>query len=305
METLEIDGITYQRVSSAARENGYTADYVGQLCRARKINAKLVGRTWYVEKEAIGGHKRSKVRSNSSKTKESLIAELKVHSESNTSTPVSMHPLFAAPTYRQRLMETEVKYETDVDHLIPTLVSEKSPHTHQIRVQKSIDVLSEEETPAEVPELPKEEIKWNGTIVVAPVEEETEESLPEEGTVETQEAITDVNREAIEESEESVFVPEIMETKATEGRVADFLTVEEQADILGVTAKPIASGQVLYFSRLPVALATLVTCAFLATATFMQTVWVYESGTPTRQPYMTTAYSVTSLSNLASSIMSK
>ena len=304
METLEIDGITYQRVSSAARENGYTADYVGQLCRARKINAKLVGRTWYVEKEAIGGHKRSKVRSNASKTKESLIAELKVHSESNTSTPVSMHPLYAAPTHRQRLLATEVKYETDVDHLIPALVPEKSPHTHQIRVQKSIDVLSEEETPAEVPELPKEEIKWNGTIVVAPVEE-TEESLPEEGTVEIQEAVTDDNREAIEESEESVFVPEIIETKVAAGRVADFLTVEEQADILGVTTKPIASRQVLYFSRLPVALATLVTCAFLATATFMQTVWVYESGTPTRQPYMTTAYSVTSLSNLASSIMPK
>jgi len=294
METLQIDGTTYQKVSSAARDTGYTADYVGQLCRAGKINAKLVGRTWYVEKEAIGGHKREKVRSNSSKTRESLASELKVHSESNRSTPVAMHPLFA-PARRTHLLDAEVRYESDEDHLMPTV---KRTHveepTHQIPVQKSIDVLSEEETPEVVPELAKPVVKWNGTIVVAPVEE----------TEAVNEVVTDTSESTHTSLSEEVFQPSKPRIQA-QGAVKkseNFLTEEEKEDFLGISHKQATRTPVVYVSKLPVVLATLVTCAFLTSATFLQSVWVYESGTPTSQPYMTTAYDVASVANIASLI---
>lgn len=307
METLDIDGVTYQRVSSAARENGYTADYVGQLCRGGKINAKLVGRTWYVEKEAIGGHKRSKVRSNATKTKQSLIAELKVHTESNKSTPVPMHPLYSAPAYRTRLMAAEVRYETDNNSLIPR-VRDAEGAQHQIPVQKSVDIISEEETPVEVAEPQKEEIKWNGTIVVAPVESDEEEQVQVEGQVAM--AIHDAATSAVKNDdedvpEESVFESVIVDASVPVERPVEFLTQDEKEDILGVSEEGAVETNIAYFGRLPVVLATLVTCAFLASATFMQSVWIYESGTPTRQPYMTTSYSASTPSNLATTILGK
>ena len=36
---------------------GYTSDYVGQLCRAGKLDSKIVGRSWYVTEKSIIDHK--------------------------------------------------------------------------------------------------------------------------------------------------------------------------------------------------------------------------------------------------------
>ncbi|MFA6273151.1 MAG: hypothetical protein WC673_01515, partial [Candidatus Paceibacterota bacterium] len=42
----------------AAALFGYTQDYVGQLCRGEKVDARRVGRTWYVSEKSILEHKR-------------------------------------------------------------------------------------------------------------------------------------------------------------------------------------------------------------------------------------------------------
>ncbi|MDQ3089929.1 MAG: hypothetical protein M3Q24_02125 [bacterium] len=57
---LLFDGKTYISVGRASKKLGYTADYLGQLCRAGKIDARMIGRTWYVEWESIKNHKKSK-----------------------------------------------------------------------------------------------------------------------------------------------------------------------------------------------------------------------------------------------------
>jgi hypothetical protein len=305
METLQIDGITYQKVSSAARDTGYTADYVGQLCRAGKINAKLVGRTWYIEKDAIGGHKREKVRSNSSQTRKGLVAELKVHSETNRAIPVSMHPLYSPSRYRDRILAEGVRYEKDETQLIPTTAStlsteekshENTDHqlSHQIPVLKSIDVLSEEEMPEPEPEVKKTEVKWSGTIVVAPVEEVEDTGIAMEETP----IIAPDN--TYSGFSEGIFQPLKQET--THKHSEDFLTAEEKEDMLGVSHKQQPNAVPVYALKLPVVLATAITCAFLASATFIQGVWVYQNGTQTAEPYMTTTYNITSVQNLASLI---
>src|SRR3989304_2389666 len=43
------EGKEYISASRAAEKIGYTSDYIGQLCRAKKIPAKLISRTWYVD----------------------------------------------------------------------------------------------------------------------------------------------------------------------------------------------------------------------------------------------------------------
>lgn len=50
---LFIEGKNYISVRRASQETGYAQDYIGQLCRQKKIPAKLVGRTWFVDIESL------------------------------------------------------------------------------------------------------------------------------------------------------------------------------------------------------------------------------------------------------------
>jgi len=56
-DTLTIDGKTYLSSIRAAELVGYTKDYVGQLARSGKIDAKRIGRMWYVHDGSIMRHK--------------------------------------------------------------------------------------------------------------------------------------------------------------------------------------------------------------------------------------------------------
>lgn len=60
MDTVTIKGIEYKKASVVAKKLKYTSDYVGQLCRSKKVKAKLVGRTWYVNLDSILEYKESR-----------------------------------------------------------------------------------------------------------------------------------------------------------------------------------------------------------------------------------------------------
>ncbi len=62
MNTITIQGENYVKAADLARDLGYTADYVGQLCRAGKVDAQLVGRSWYVSEDSIRDHKQTRYR---------------------------------------------------------------------------------------------------------------------------------------------------------------------------------------------------------------------------------------------------
>src|SRR3989344_6654078 len=49
MDELQISGKRYISSRRIARENGYTADYIGQLMRGGKVAGQKVGRAWYVD----------------------------------------------------------------------------------------------------------------------------------------------------------------------------------------------------------------------------------------------------------------
>jgi hypothetical protein len=70
METLTLGGKQYVKATKAARDLGYAADYVGQLCRTGKIDAHLVGRTWYVNVDMLGAHRVEKKRNARVKARE-------------------------------------------------------------------------------------------------------------------------------------------------------------------------------------------------------------------------------------------
>lgn len=57
MDTVILDGVQYIKATEAAKQFDYTSDYVGQLCRGKKVDARLVGRTWFVNPESLQEHK--------------------------------------------------------------------------------------------------------------------------------------------------------------------------------------------------------------------------------------------------------
>ena len=54
------DGKEYISASRASQKIGYASDYIGQLCRAKKIPGKLIGRTWYVDFASLVEHKKNR-----------------------------------------------------------------------------------------------------------------------------------------------------------------------------------------------------------------------------------------------------
>lgn len=56
-EALIFDGKNYISSKRAAEITGYAKDYVGQLCRGGKIDARRIGRNWFVAEDSILEHK--------------------------------------------------------------------------------------------------------------------------------------------------------------------------------------------------------------------------------------------------------
>lgn len=186
MEHLDLDGKRYMKVSSAARETGYTADYIGQLCRARKIDAKLVGRTWYVAADEITDHRRTRGRSSHEKVRQNIQEQLTANQETN----IPIRNLNTAP-HRKHLLGAEVTYHKDDSELIPTITSVKvavASNDREEVVSTNVEgggtshhlSVEAKDTEKDVPVFKpaeKAEVKWNGTIVVEPLETEAESSV--------------------------------------------------------------------------------------------------------------------------------
>jgi hypothetical protein len=57
MNEITIGDKVYISAKRAAEITGYARDYVGQLCREGHMDAKMVGRSWYVYEPAIRAHR--------------------------------------------------------------------------------------------------------------------------------------------------------------------------------------------------------------------------------------------------------
>ena len=120
MESISISGEQYIKASSIARELGYTADYVGQLCRAKKVDAQLVGRSWYVHEDSIRAHKKNRYRSAAAKSKAEIRKKFSVGGEGDKE---EIKPtLRKSSHFYDKLKNTVVSYEQDDADLIPILV---------------------------------------------------------------------------------------------------------------------------------------------------------------------------------------
>lgn len=327
MDVLLIGEREYMKVSSAARETGYTTDYIGQLCRAKKIDAKLVGRTWYVLADEVHAHRRTRGRSSKEKTRQALQTELAREGGENASAARER-----LPEYRKHLLGHKISYTSDSHELAPrpaqghvTVISEDTEESidtigeHNLKIESQEDTEKVSFTKAEKPE-----VKWNGTIVVSSLpeteaEESAEDAYREDGSSNSKK--TGSRIEVIEE-DKSEKVPmrqgysdSLSESKerflsrisaehegAPEARPAARL-YPARDHFVDKKAVP-AHREILpslYVSKLPALLGTVsVAALFLFANIFIETEIVFVKGSEVKGegPSVTSTYSVSTLKNV-------
>ena len=125
MDELQISGKRYISSRRIARENGYTADYIGQLIRGGKLAGQKVGRAWYVDASSFDSFLRQE--------------------------PVRQVPPEQQVPSEESVQEVKTIIEMPAPEAEPILVAEPAPV--QVRVQE----IKEEEKPQEKPEEKQEE----------------------------------------------------------------------------------------------------------------------------------------------------
>lgn len=151
MESVVFDGKEYVKAAVLAERFQYTQDYLGQLCRAKKVDARLVGRAWYLNLDSLNTHRKARY-----KSLEKSTTEASKQDATNTQhflTRIDVEPVLKKKTVKilkntkaGDLNEYSVKYEKDDYSLIPRV----SPEA----VSKPIPVL-----PAEAEEVTVKNVK--------------------------------------------------------------------------------------------------------------------------------------------------
>jgi hypothetical protein len=97
MDELTIGDKVYISSKRAAAITGYAKDYVGQLCREGHVEAKMVGRSWYVLASSIRAHRFGQSESNG--TIESKAPESTVSAAPQEPPRSALPPTWEAPKY--------------------------------------------------------------------------------------------------------------------------------------------------------------------------------------------------------------
>lgn len=223
MDRITLGEKTFVKANKIAIDLGYTADYIGQLCRSGKVNAQLVGRTWYVEESSIKEHKKSRYRSVKALAQKEIRQQVAKAPEGEV---VAVRRLDSQePKFAQHRHSTIVtpRYVMDDAELLPTL-QEKAPAALSPQQKRgnlkvgladaeAIEIGSDSvKTEFEASELPK--IRFKGTLAVASADDDME---PSEAEIEQSDAvIEDIAVEAPVNEPEAEIEPQTASLDAVE-----------------------------------------------------------------------------------------
>ncbi len=237
MEYITLGEKTFVKANKIARDLGYTSDYIGQLCRGGKVNAKLVGRTWYVEESSIKEHKKNRYRSVKAVGQKDLRYQVQIHTETEAKAP--QQKTSVEPKYSKHRNSTLVtpRYTKDDADLLPVLlkrepsseeVAEDRPKKGSLKVgladAEQVAVKSEtEKIKFEASELP--EVRFKGQLKVASADEVTEEPEIEPGEV--VEAQTEDAHIEVEEHVDELVMP-VDDEQETASADAVMVEVEDE-----------------------------------------------------------------------------
>ena len=128
MDTVNVNGIAYRKASLLAKEFKYTSDYLGQLCRARKVDCQLIGRSWYINPGSLVNHKSSRyLKENNLPNKKTFKYNVEINkSRINVETHLKNNVIKIVDSktknFNNRINWKPVKYEPDEGDLLPAMV---------------------------------------------------------------------------------------------------------------------------------------------------------------------------------------
>ena len=164
MQKISFGNKEYVKASQIAKQFRYTQDYVGQLCRNKKVDARLVGRTWYVEPDSVAAYRKTK-----HSTQKSTATKVAL----NTQSKRNPNPKSVAAVPRSKTLKstqrpaasssaTPVTYSTDSEVSIP--IVRKAEGTQSLTVASDSNKKTPEPEPASAKKpIQKIKIKKSGS----------------------------------------------------------------------------------------------------------------------------------------------
>ena len=191
MKEVLINGVTYLPASSLAKQFRYTSDYIGQLCRAKKVDAQLIGRSWYVNPDSLAGVREKRYSRHLKTTvKGGATHEVSINTEivpvesPLAKATIKMQVLPQATNFAKRIDWKPLRYEGDESDLLPTLSKQFKPKSIKVDLADSADITIKKSTKSTIlvpDELPT--VTLRGKVKIASLEEAfdlTEELLEED-----------------------------------------------------------------------------------------------------------------------------
>lgn len=192
MDTVVLDGVQYVKASVAAKQFRYTSDYVGQLCRNKKVAARLVGRTWFVNVESLQQHKRTRHQKKTSlrSSEESNTVTVHTSTKKVATKKVKVVPKLKSATLKQ-LSEQAAKntserklhvfYEPDDESLLPVLHKKQTLPPKTIKIEpvgaKKISITQAESNATfKADEIPTVSLSGDLTVTDYPATQSAKES---------------------------------------------------------------------------------------------------------------------------------
>lgn len=193
MKEISINGVEYLPASVLAKEFKYTTDYIGQLCRGKKVDAQLIGRSWYVNPLSLKNHKKSRYinKSNESRVssnndifdEEDAVHEVKL-------SRVAVEPVVSKATVRmsqeaeknfaKRMDWKPLRYESDGGDLLPNLKSTPAPKMIHLELAESTDIAIKTSTKPTLMEAePLPVVSLKGKLKIDSLDENLTETLTE------------------------------------------------------------------------------------------------------------------------------
>jgi len=261
VQKISFGGKEYIRASEVAKKFRYTQDYVGQLCRSKKVEARRVGRVWYVEPFSVSAYRQTKHQSMKKTSEAKGSVTLKTSEDKNSSSQASrpsnvrkkpskaVEPVLRSKTARLASGKTKkaktipkTSYDSDEEVLVPIINSTRKKNNKKAAPKKTVrieqqhvhrvSIVSETKkgtnfSPEKLPE-----ISLSGKLKV----EESRKEAPfadanEEDSVQIEDQIPSVSISAVEDAEFELQTADEYEIDF------DFISDEQVEDIESRTSQ--------------------------------------------------------------------
>lgn len=123
-DTFDFEGKKYISSRRASEISDYSSDYIGQLCRAQKLDCRMVGRSWFVTENSLTSHKEKMLQDEVVRNRIENLKGKKVvsaYTSSIPSTKSETNTIGVNTTQNATTINNEgLKYESDDRPLLPT-----------------------------------------------------------------------------------------------------------------------------------------------------------------------------------------